>query len=55
MEWDVFLDEDFDAWLETLEAGLQDEIWANIEVLRHAVRICTDLVSTPSRDLLSRT
>jgi hypothetical protein len=34
MQWDVFLDEDFDAWLETLEVGLQDEIWANIELLR---------------------
>jgi hypothetical protein len=34
MEWDVFLDEEFDAWLQTLEEGLQDEIFAAIELLR---------------------
>ena len=33
MEWDVFLDEEFDAWLDTLEEGLQDEIQAAIELL----------------------
>ncbi len=34
MEWDVFLDEELDAWLDTLEEGLQDEIEAAIVLLR---------------------
>jgi hypothetical protein len=33
MEWEVFLDEEFDTWLDTLEDGLQDEIQAAIELL----------------------
>jgi hypothetical protein len=34
MEWEVLFDEEFDEWLLTLDAGLQDEIWSHIEVLR---------------------
>jgi len=35
MEWEVLFDEEFDRWFETLEEGLQDEIWSHIELLRH--------------------
>jgi hypothetical protein len=34
MAWTVRLDEDFAAWFGGLDAGLQDEIAANVEVLR---------------------
>jgi hypothetical protein len=34
MEWEVLFDEEFDEWLGTVDDGLQDEIWANVEVLR---------------------
>ncbi len=34
MEWEVLFDEEFDEWLGTLEEGLQDRVWAHIELLR---------------------
>lgn len=34
MEWDVLFDEDLAAWFDDLVEGLQDEILANIEVMR---------------------
>jgi hypothetical protein len=34
MEWDILFDEQFDEWFGTLEVGLQDEIWAYVELLR---------------------
>jgi hypothetical protein len=34
MEWEVILDEGFHRWYATLEVGLQDEILANVELLR---------------------
>ncbi len=34
MEWDVLFDEQFDEWLAALELGLQNEIWAYVELLR---------------------
>jgi hypothetical protein len=32
MGWEVLFDEDFAAWLETLDEGLQDEILAHVEL-----------------------
>ncbi len=34
MEWKVFFDDEFKVWFETIERGLQDEIWACIGLLR---------------------
>ncbi len=34
MEWEVLFEQEFAAWFETLEEGLQDEIFALIELLR---------------------
>ncbi len=33
MEWVVLFDVEFNDWFEVLEQGLQDEIWAYIELL----------------------
>jgi hypothetical protein len=33
MEWDVLFDPEFDAWFETLEVGLQDQIYAGAKLL----------------------
>jgi len=34
MAWTVLFDEDFNEWYKALEPGLQDEILANVEVLK---------------------
>ena len=34
MAWTVLFDEDFNEWYQALEAGLQDEIMANVKVLK---------------------
>jgi hypothetical protein len=34
MAWTVLFDEDFNEWYQALESGLQDEIMANVEVLK---------------------
>jgi hypothetical protein len=34
VEWEILFDLDFNQWFEALPLGLQDEIWACIELLR---------------------
>ena len=34
MEWDVLFEQEFAAWFETLDEGLQDEIFAYVALLR---------------------
>lgn len=34
MEWEVLFDEEFDQWLAALDEGIQDRIWAHVELLR---------------------
>jgi hypothetical protein len=33
MEWEVLFDEEFDAWLDSVDQGLQDEVWVGVELL----------------------
>ena len=34
MEWDVLFDAEFADWFEAVDEGLQDEIFAHVELLR---------------------